>query len=169
VSYAAVLDIREETVLFLARLLMLRRAALGTRKGRRALGCCRQAVLVIRWFLDGTRVTQLAADNGIGKSTAYDYLHEGIHALARCAPDLSEAIAAAKAAGHGHLNLDGTVVATDRCAHPGPNGADLWWSGKHKHHGGNIYVLSDPTGRSGSPTSAPAGNTTRRARRPPSG
>ena len=29
-----------------------------------------------------------------------------------------------------------------RCA--GPNGADLWWSGKHKHHGGNIQVLSYP-------------------------
>jgi fatty-acid desaturase len=28
----------------------------------------------------------------------------------------------------------------------GPNGADLWWSGKHRHHGGNIQVLSDPTG-----------------------
>jgi hypothetical protein len=29
---------------------------------------------------------------------------------------------------------------------PGPNGADLWWSGKHKHHGGNIQVLSYPDG-----------------------
>jgi hypothetical protein len=42
----------------------------------------------------------------------------------------------ALAAGHGHLNLDGTVVLTDRCSRPGSNGADLWWSGKHKHHGG---------------------------------
>lgn len=146
VSYTAVLDIREDTVYFLARLLLLHRRELGTRKGRRALGCYRQAVLVIRWFLDGTRVAQLAVDNGIGKSTAYDYLHEGIDALAGCAPDLSEALAAAKAVGHGHLNLDGTVVLTDRCSHPGPNGADLWWSGKHKHHGGNIQVLSDPSG-----------------------
>ena len=46
VSYTAVLDIREETVYFLARLLMLRRAELGTRRGRRALGCYRQAVLI---------------------------------------------------------------------------------------------------------------------------
>jgi hypothetical protein len=66
--------------------------------------------------------------------------------LAACPPEMAEAMAAAKAAGHGHLNLDGTVVATDRCSHPGPNGADLWWSGKHKHHGGNVQVLSDPTG-----------------------
>jgi hypothetical protein len=146
VAYTAVLDIREDTVYFMARLLMLHRIELGTRKGRRALGCYRQAVLVIRWFLDGTRVAQLAADNRIGKSTAYDYLHEGIDALAACAPDLAESMVAAKAAGCGHLNLDGTVVLTDRSSHPGPNNADLWWSGKHKHHGGNVQVLSDPTG-----------------------
>lgn len=66
-TYTAVLDVREDTVYFLARLLMLRRIEPGTR-----LGCYRQAVLVIRWFLDGTRAAQLAVDNGIGKSTAYD-------------------------------------------------------------------------------------------------
>lgn len=146
VTYTAVLDIREDTVYFLARLLMMRRTELGTRRGRRALGGYRQAVLVIRWFLDGTRLAQLAVDHGIGKSTAYRYLHEGIDALAACAPDLAEAMGAAKAAGAGHLNLDGTVVRTDRLAAVGPNGADLWWSGKHKHHGGNIQVLSDPAG-----------------------
>jgi hypothetical protein len=146
VTYTAVLDVREETVFFLARLLWLRRAELGTRRGRRALGCYRQAVLVLRWYLDGTRIAQLAGDNGIGKSTAYRALHEGIDALAAAAPGLSEAIAAAKAAGHTHLNLDGTVIRIDRCAAPGPNGADLWWSGKHKHHGGNLQVLSDTDG-----------------------
>jgi hypothetical protein len=146
VTYSAVLDVREETVFFLARLLWLRRRELGTRRGRRALGCCRQAVMVIRWYLDGTRIAQLAVDNAIGASTAYRYLHEGIDALASAASDVHQAITAAKAAGHEHLNLDGTVVRTERVAHPGPNGADLWWSGKHKHHGGNIQVLSDPDG-----------------------
>jgi hypothetical protein len=60
--------------------------------------------------------------------------------------DLAEAVSAAKAVGAGHLNLDGTVVRIDRLAAVGPNGADLWWSGKHKHHGGNVQVLSDPGG-----------------------
>ena len=32
---------------------------------------------MIRWYLDGTRLAQLAADNRIGGSTAYRYLHEG--------------------------------------------------------------------------------------------
>jgi hypothetical protein len=42
----------------------------------------KQAVLIIRWFLDGTRMTQLAVDTAIGAATSYDYLHEGINALA---------------------------------------------------------------------------------------
>jgi hypothetical protein len=31
------------------------------------------------------------------------------------------------------VNLDGVVIPTDRVKAPGPNNADLWWSGKHKH------------------------------------
>jgi hypothetical protein len=39
-------------------------------------------VLVLRWFLDGTRVAQLAADNQLSSSTTYRYLHEAIDVLA---------------------------------------------------------------------------------------
>ncbi|MGW9027711.1 HARBI1 family protein [Streptomyces sp. NPDC055722] len=140
------LDVRRSTAEHLARLLRDRRAAIGTRRGRRALGCFRQAVLILRWFLDGTRLAQLARDNGLSSSTAYRYLHEGLAVLAAGAPDLHTALERAKAAGLTHLNLDGTVVRTDRVAAPGPNGADLWWSGKHRHHGGNVQVISTPDG-----------------------
>jgi hypothetical protein len=75
--------IAEETVEFVARLLAAERRRRGTRGRRRALGCYRQAVLVLRWYHDGTRLAQLAADNEIGRSTAYRYLHEGINVLAR--------------------------------------------------------------------------------------
>jgi DDE superfamily endonuclease len=44
------------------------------------------------------------------------------------------------------VNLDGTLIHTERIAARGPNGADLRWSGKHKDHGGNIQVLSYPDG-----------------------
>jgi hypothetical protein len=145
-TYTGVLDARRETVYFLARLLHLHRAAIGTRAGTRVLGPFKQAVLVLRWFTDGTRVRQLAADNQISISTSYEYLHEAIDVLAALAPDVHEALAAAQAAGISHLNLDGTLIYTDRVAAPGPNGADLWWSGKHHHHGGNIQVLSYPHG-----------------------
>lgn len=146
VTYSAVLDVQRSTVEHLARLLRSHRTEVGTRRGRRALGCFRQAVLVLRWFIDGTRLSQLARDNALSTSTAYRYLHEGLMVLAAEAPDLATALERAKAAGLTHLNLDGTVIRTDRVAAPGPNGADLWWSGKHKHHGGNVQVISAPDG-----------------------
>ncbi|MGI5518651.1 HARBI1 family protein [Streptomyces sp. CA-106131] len=146
VTYTAVLDVRRSTAEHLARLLRSHRAEVGTRRGRRALGCFKQAVLILRWFIDGTRLAQLARDNALSTSTAYRYLHEGLTVLAAGAPDLATALERAKAAGLTHLNLDGTVIRTDRVAAPGPNGADLWWSGKHKHHGGNVQVISAPDG-----------------------
>lgn len=146
ITYTTTLQVRRQTAEYLAELLAGHRLAVGTRTGRRALGPFKQAVLVLRWFLDGTRVRQLATDDHIGKSTAYTYLHEGIDVLAARAPDLAGALAAAKDSGCTHLNLDGTVIRTDRIHTPGPNGSDLWWSGKHKHHGGNIQVLSRPNG-----------------------
>jgi hypothetical protein len=66
VAYTALLTVREETVLFLSDLLNNERRRRGTRTGRRSLTCFKQAVLVLRWFLDGTRLAQLAADNTLG-------------------------------------------------------------------------------------------------------
>ncbi len=84
------------------------------------MGCYRQAAFVLRWFLDGTRLAQLAADNRIGSSTAYRYLQEGIDVLAAAAPGLRGALLAARAAGHPHVTVDGTLVRTDRCRVAGP-------------------------------------------------
>jgi hypothetical protein len=93
VTYTATLTLREQTVLFVSELLHTERRRRGTRAGRRALGCFTQAVLILRWFLDGTRVVQLASDNDISSSTCYDYLHEGIDVLAAHAPGLRGACA----------------------------------------------------------------------------
>src|SRR4051794_39833751 len=154
VGYTAVLPVRASTVLFVSGLLAAERRRRGTRRGRRALGCYRQAVLLLRWFLDGTRLAQLAADPAISTSTAHRYLHEGIEALAGAAPGLRGALLAARAAGHTHVQVDGTLIRTDRCSVPGPtlrrgrSGArvDLWWSGKHACHGGNVQVVTTPDG-----------------------
>ena len=154
VSYTAVLPVRQSTVAFVSGLLATERRRRGTRGRRRALGCYRQAVLVLRWFLDGTRLAQLAADNDIGRSTAYRYLHEGIDVLADRAPGLRGALLAARTAGHTHVTVDGTLIRTDRCAAPGPTArtdrsgrrVDLWWSGKHGCHGGNVQVVAAPDG-----------------------
>jgi hypothetical protein len=154
VTYSAVLPVSEQSVLFVSALLATERRRRRTRARRRALGCYRQAVLVLRWFVDGTRLAQLAADNRIGRSTAYRYLHEGIDVLAAAAPGLRGALLAARAAGHPHVTVDGTLIRTDRCQVPGPTArtdrsgrqVDLWWSGKHAAHGGNIQVIAAPDG-----------------------
>jgi hypothetical protein len=48
-----VFDVRRATAEHLAELLREHHERLGTRKGTRALGAFRQAVLVLRWFVDG--------------------------------------------------------------------------------------------------------------------
>lgn len=147
VTYTAVLPIGQSAVAFVSKLLAAERARRGTRHGRRALSCSRQAVLVLRWLLDATRLSQLAADNQVSSSTAYRYLHEAIDVLAAAAPSLPSALLAARAAGHTHVHLDGTLIHTDRSRAPGPTaGMDLWWSGKHHHHGGNVQVVTAPDG-----------------------
>jgi hypothetical protein len=147
VTYTAVLPVREHTVNFLTGLLTAERARRGTRAGTRALPARDQAVLILRWFLDGTRMRQLARDNRVSVSTGYDYLHEGIDVLAARTPSLHGALLAAKAAGHDYVTIDGTLIETDRCRTPGPtDDVDLWWSGKHDQHGGNIQVISVPDG-----------------------
>src|SRR4051794_26308868 len=154
VTYSAVLPVSEETVLFVSALLAAERRRRRTRSRRRALGCYRQAVLVLRWFVDGTRLAQLAVDHRIGRSTAYRHLHEGIDVLAAAAPGLRGALLAARAAGHGHVTVDGTLIRTDRGRASGPTAradrpdtrVDLWWSGKHACHGGNVQVIAAPDG-----------------------
>jgi hypothetical protein len=147
VPYTAVLEVSKDSVLFLSALLHAERLRRGTRRGRRVLSTYKQAVLVLRWFLDDTRMSTLARDNAIAVSTAYDYRDEGIAVLAAHRPSLHGALLAAKAAGHSHVVLDDTLIHTDRISIPGPtSGVDLWWSGKHHHHGGNVQVISAPDG-----------------------
>ena len=63
------------------------------------------------------------------------------------APSLHGALLAARTAGHTHVHLDGTLIRTDRSRTVGPTaGVDLWWSGKHHQHGGNVQVVTAPDG-----------------------
>lgn len=71
---------------------------------------------------------QLATDNQISVWTGYDYLNKGIDVLAARSPSPQGALLAAKAAGHDYVNIDGTLIETDRCRTPGPTpDVDLWW------------------------------------------
>ena len=145
--YSATLDVPEQTATLLVELLAAERLRRGTGIGARAASCHTQAVLVLRWFREDTGMPTLARDAGVSPATGYRYLHEGIDVLAAQAPDLHEVLRAGRAAGWTHVVLDGTLIATDRCRIKKPDtGHDLWYSGKHRAHGGNVQVLCDPDG-----------------------
>ena len=147
ITYSATLDVPAETATLLTELLIADRLRRGTGIGARAASCRTQAVLVLRWFREDTGMLTLARDAGVSPATGYRYLHEGIDVLAAQAPDLHEVLRAGRAAGWTHVVLDGTLIATDRCRIKKPDtGHDLWYSGKHRAHGGNVQVLCDPDG-----------------------
>jgi hypothetical protein len=77
-----------DSVLFLSALLHAERVRRGTRKGTRALGTYKQAVLVLRWFLEDIRMPAPARDNAIAVATAYEYRAESIAILAARRPSL---------------------------------------------------------------------------------
>src|SRR3954447_2349132 len=147
ITYSATLDVPAETAALLTELLIAERLRRGTGLGARAASARDQALLVLRWFREDADMTVLAADTKISIATGYRYLHEGIDVLAAHAPDLHEVLAAGKAAGWTHVTLDGTLIRTDRCRTKNPDsGHDLWFSGKHHVHGGNVQIIGDPDG-----------------------
>src|SRR5436853_6685593 len=147
ITYSATLDVPEETATLLTELLIAERLRRGTTVGARAASARDQAILVLRWFRQDADLKVLAADTRISLATGYRYLHEGIDVLAAQAPDLHEVLAAGQAAGWTHVTLDGTLIRTDRCRTVNPvTGHDLWYSGKHRTHGGNLQIVGDPTG-----------------------
>jgi hypothetical protein len=147
IAYSATLDVPQDTATLLTELLVAERLRRGTGIGARAASCYEQAVLVLRWFREDTGMPTLACDAGVSVPTGYRYLHEGINVLAAQAPDLHDALEAGTAAGWSHVTVDGTLIRTDRCRTKNPDtGHDLWFSGKHKAHGGNVQIISDPDG-----------------------
>jgi DDE superfamily endonuclease len=147
ITYSATLDVPEATAVLLTDLLIAERRRRGTGIGARAASAREQAILVLRWFRQDADMLTLARDTGVLQATGYRYLHEGIDVLAGQAPELHQVLAAGRAAGWSHVTLDGTLITTDRCRTVNPDtGHDLWYSGKHRAHGGNVQVVCDPTG-----------------------
>jgi len=146
-TYSATLDVPAETATLVTDLLIAERRRRGTGIGARAASARTQALLVLRWFREDTGMVTLARDAGVSQATGYRYLHEGIDVLAAQAPDLHEVLERGAAEGWTHVVLDGTLIATDRCRTKNPDtGHDLWFSGKHRAHGGNVQIVSDPGG-----------------------
>ncbi len=132
------IDLSSRTLRYLTGQLVARRREVGTRWRRLAAG--RQALLVLAHLRCGDTYAQLAAGFGIGIATVYRYIREAVEVLATLAPTLREAMTTARA--KAFVILDGTLLPIDRIAADTP-----YYSGKHKRHGMNIQVLTDPFGR----------------------
>jgi hypothetical protein len=122
----------------LSRVPAARRRETGSRWRR--LTPRRQALLALAHLRCGDTYAQLAAGFGIGIATVYRYVREAIDVLAALAPTLNEAMVMARS--KAYVILDGTVLPINRIAADRP-----YHSGKKRHHGMNVQVLTDPFGR----------------------
>ncbi|MCZ7433350.1 transposase family protein [Streptomyces sp. WMMC1477] len=136
--YPSGLDLSSSTLRFLADQLAARRREQGTRWRRLPAG--RQALLVLAHPRRGDTYAQLADGFGVGTATVYRYINEAVQVLAALAPTLEQVMRAVRA--KAYVILDGTLLPIDRIAADRP-----FYSGKHKKHGMNIQVLTDPFGR----------------------
>lgn len=146
ITYRATLDVPVETLRAVTGWLREHRRLHDVRPWQRAATVYVQAVMVLRWFKDATDIRLLARDAGVSVATGYRYLHEAIDVIAGHCPQLSDVSARGLREGWAFVCLDGTLIATSRSLAPSPTGHDMWYSGKHKQHGGNVQVLTDPTG-----------------------
>jgi DDE superfamily endonuclease len=146
ITYRATLDVPTETMRRVAHMLAVHRRRVDRRPWQRAATCQAQALLVLRWLKDATGIHLLARDARISQATAYRYLHEALAVLAAQAPTLTDVLARGLKEGWAFVALDGTLIESIRSSTPSDAGHDLWYSGKHHHHGGNIQVVTDPSG-----------------------
>ncbi|WP_369811067.1 transposase family protein [Quadrisphaera sp. DSM 44207] len=146
VSHPARLSICALTLKAVTGLVARARRSPSARPWQRAATVHVQVLLVVRWLRWRIDLLTLARDAGISIATAYRYLHEGLEAIADQAPELNEVLQRAHRSGEVFVCLDGTLVPTDRVAARTPRGNDAWYSGKHRHHGGNLQVITDSRG-----------------------
>ena len=146
ITYRASLDVPTDTLRAVAGWLREHRRTHDTRPWQRAATVYIQGVMVLRWFKENTDVRILARDAGISVATGYRYVHEAIDVIADHAPELPEVLARGQQQGWAFVCLDGTLIPSTRSSAQSEAGHDIWYSGKHKRHGGNIQVLTGPTG-----------------------
>ena len=141
-SYPSSMTVSNRCLIMLSDAFRQHRSTLRTRWRRLDPG--QQALLVIAHLRKGETYRDLAEGFGIGTSTVYRYLREGLELLAAMAPTLQQAIAVAQR--KAFVILDGTLLRIDRVGMA--SGRDRpYYSGKHKAHGVNVQVIADPAGR----------------------
>jgi len=137
--YRAALPLSRKTVTFTAGIIRRHRRAAGS--AWRKLNPGQQALLVLVYLRKGETFAEVAAGFGVGTATAWRYVNETVALLAARAPKLGKAVRDAERSGYACVVLDGTLIAIDRVAADRP-----FYSGKHRHHGMNLQVISSPSG-----------------------
>lgn len=137
--YQVALPLSSRTLNLTAGLIRAHRRAIGSRW--RALDPGRQALLTLAYLRQGHTYAELAPGFGISIATAARRVHEAIDLLATRAPKLRAGLRAAKRSGRGYVLIDGTLIPTDRLAADRP-----YYAGKHRCHGMNLQVITDPDG-----------------------
>ena len=148
--YPSSMPVSNRALQVLADALRQHRTAMGSRWRRLPPG--RQALLVLAHLRKGETYTALAGGFGVGTTTVFRYIREGIDVLAAVAPTLDQALDVARR--KAFVILDGTLISIDRIGMA--SGYDrAFFSGKHKRHGMNVQVLADPARASGCGPLAP--------------
>ncbi len=137
-AYPSAIDLSSRTLRYLSRQLAARQCEIRTRWRRLTPG--RQALLAVAHLRCGDIYAQLASGFGIEIATAFRCIRGAVDVLAVLAPTLAQAMRTIRA--KAFVILNDILLPIDRIAADTP-----YCSGKHKRHGVNVQVLTDPFGR----------------------